>query len=73
MTPKEEYYDEIRKEKQEEMKQDAREDEWYERQMYTDQEFCAEKLDIVDIVEELKRAIFKYEEYGHSFECSDWI
>ena len=69
----EELYDEIKKEKLEEMRQDAKEEARMEFNMYDDEEYCAEMLGIQEAVDDLQDLVKRYESYGHIFNYTDWI
>ena len=57
----------------EEMKQDAKQEARMEFNMYDDEDYCAEMLGIREAIDDLRELAKKYESYGHTFDCKDWM
>jgi len=60
-------------EKMQEYYRDSKEEAYAEAKMYEDEEFCAEKVGLQDIIDDLSDLVKKYESYGHIFDCRDWM
>ena len=57
----------------EEMRQEAYEEQWHEKQMYSDVEYVLEHTDAKDAIEILERVSKILSEYGHELSIADIV
>ena len=63
--------DELREDFIQQMKMDAREEEHYEKKMYSDEQYALDQLGLADVIESIEDLAKQMTEYGYEYSVKD--